>query len=342
MNSIEKYYSSPFPGNLPKPEDLMVKSGRREELYKNGNTILIKARPENESELVVSYVDTPCVFREKTLGISTKHRINELKYIYGILNSDLSTYFQFLTSSSWGIFIPEIAQQEYLSFPYETNTSMKKKIIDLVDHLIAQYKTHYSREIRTQAPLFPIETFKHINEMINKTYEVDDIEKDLIDYVLQVTRYLFQESKAYNISLRRVSDEELLSYARVFYDHFSHVYNSEEEYFQVEYFYLGYFIAMKFKIVPNKPGKGMEIVKSQEREPETVLFKVLAQKLSIYKITEELYINKVLRGFDANFFYIIKPNELKSWHRAIAHMDLAEFIDAINKAERKEIMNRSD
>lgn len=342
MNSIKKYYSSPFPGNLPKPGDLMVKSGRREELYKNDNAILIKARPENESELVVSYVDTPCVFREKTLGISTKHRTNELKYIYGILNSDLSTYFQFLTSSSWGIFIPEIAQQEYLSFPYAANTSMKKKIIELVDHLIAQYKTHYSREIRTQAPLFPIEPFKRINEMINKTYEVNDIEKDLIDYVLQVTRYLFQESKAYNISLRRVSDKELRNYARVFYDHFSHVYNSEEEYFQVEYFYLGYFIAMKFKIVPNKPEKGMEIVKSQEREPETVLFKVLAQKLSIYKITEELYINKVLRGFDANFFYIIKPNELKSWHRAIAHMDLAEFIDTINKAERKEIMNRSD
>lgn len=340
LDNIKRYYSVVNRDHLPKESDLLVKSGRRNELYKSGNTILLKARPKDESDLVVSWVDTNCVYREKTLGITSRDNLDELKYLYGILNSDVSTYFQFLTSSAWGVFYPEIAQVEYLSFPY-VEVPDREKFIALVSRLIHYYKKHYSRILRPEEIPLPGELLQ-MNQMINEAFEIDAIEKDSIDYVLEVSRYLFQGEKAYEKALRRVNEEDLKQYAQIFFDHFSSIYNSPGEYFQVEYFYLGYFIAMKFNIVPGKPVKGKEIVKSGERDPEEIIFNALAQKTSLYKLTGSLYLNKVVKGFEDDFFYIIKPNEFKSWHRAIAHMDLAEFIDAINKAESEELKEKDN
>ena len=173
--------------------------------------------------------------------------------------------------------------------------------------------------------------------MVNEAYGIDEIEEDLIDYVLDISRYLFQEGKLRKTALRKVKDDDLEKYAKIFYDYFSNIYNIPNEYFQVEYFDLNYFIAMKFNIVPNKPIKCNDIIKSKEKNIKR-FFTTLALNISIYNITNELYISKVVKGFEEDFFYIIKPNELKSWHRAIAHIDLAEFIDAINRAELEQMM----
>lgn len=340
LEAINKYYSLVDKNHLPEESDLLVKSGRRKELYEGCNTVLLKARPMDESELVVSYVDAPCVYREKTLGITSKNNLADLKYLYGILNTDVSTYFQFLTSAAWGIFYPEIAQHEYLSFPY-VEVSDRGKFIELVNRLLHYYKERYSGILKSEEIPLPNE-LRQMNQMVNEAFEIDDIEKDLIDYALDVSRYLFQEGKAYKTTLQKVEDGELEQYGQIFYDHFSSIYNSPGEYFQVEYFHLDYFIAVKFKIVPDKPSSGEEIVRSDETNPEKIIFNALAQKTSLYKLTDNLYINKVIKGFEEDFFYIIKPNELKSWRRAIAHLDLAEFIDALNKAESKEMKEKNN
>lgn len=340
LEDINKYYSVVDKNHLPEENDLLVKSGRRKELYEGCNTVLLKARPMDESELVVSYVDTPCVYRANALGITSKNNLDDLKYLYGILNTDLSTYFQFLTSSAWGIFYPEIAQHEYLSFPY-VEISDREKFIELVNRLLYYYKEHYSNILRSEEIPLPDE-LRQMNQMVNEAFEIDNIEKDLIDYVLDVSRYLFQENKAYKKALRRVEDVELRQYGQIFYDHFASIYNSPGEYFQVEYFYLDYFAAMKFKIVPDKPSGGNEILRSDEKNPERIIFNALSQRASLCKLTDSLYLNKVIKGFEEDFFYIIKPNEFKSWHRAIAHIDLAEFIDAINKAESKEMKEKNN
>jgi hypothetical protein len=341
LDNINRYYSWVNRGNIPREADLMVKSGRVEELYKSGNAILIKSRTKDESEPVISFVDKNCVFREKVLGIATETNSDDLKYFYGLFIANLSTYFQFLTSSSWGIFYPEIAQDEYLSLPY-AKIQGRERFIGLVNRFIDHYRDYYSKsstdaekfELVGDEPPSPVslEEFSEINKMINEAYEIDEIEKDLIDYALDVSRYLFQENKVYEKALRRVDEEEIKKYAGIFYKHFSNIYDAPGEYFRIEYFYLDYFIAMKFKIVKKKPAKGEEIVKSQEADYKRV-FQALVQKTSLYKITNDLYINKIVKGFEEDFFYIIKPNELKSWHRAAAHMDLSEFIHAINKAE---------
>ena len=64
------------------------------------------------------------------------------------------------------------------------------------------------------------------------------------------------------------------------------------------------------------------------------LFSVFS-KLSVSKIYKDLFIQKDVKGFEKDSFYVIKPNERKNWHLAIARLDLAEFMDAIFNAEIK-------
>jgi hypothetical protein len=65
----------------------------------------------------------------------------------------------------------------------------------------------------------------------------------------------------------------------------------------------------------------------------------LAYNLSISQITDtkdptkNLFVQKDIKGFEKNSFYIIKPNEYKCWHRAMAWYDVAEFKEAIEVAE---------
>jgi hypothetical protein len=52
------------------------------------------------------------------------------------------------------------------------------------------------------------------------------------------------------------------------------------------------------------------------------------------EITDQFIIQRDIRGFEKHSFYIIKPNEYKNWHPAVAQADLQEFIkDMLEAAE---------
>lgn len=330
---IDSYYSSIKNSNLVSEEEIYLKSGGNINYY-NGNQILIKAVTKNESDIVVSFVENNDihVFRHCTFGITSQNK-NELFLIYGFLISQLFSFFQFLTSASWGISTrPEINFKEYLSFPF-IEPKIKKKFISLVENFINYYKTYYSQELRSPIPPNPndLAEFKEINKIINDTYLVNDIEKDMINYALDVSRYQFQEGKLDKI-LRPPTKVELLNFAQVFFDHYGNIYNEDNQYFQIEIYKLDYFVAMKFMVVPEKPLEKDQI-KFGIVESEKKLFRILSQQLSIYEVSNQIFIQKNVIGFEKDWFYLIKPNEYKSWHRAMAHYDIAEFDNEIIKAE---------
>ena len=192
-----------------KKEDTLLERGRFPELF-HGNHILLKKRTKDESRLVISYANATCVFRDSAYSITSKDCIRELKKIYGMLISNLSIYFQYITSSNWGVATrPEIVLEEYVSFPY-AEIQEEDQFIALVDEFIERI-----RSIST----FPKKLFQKINNIILEAYGVNEVEKDLIDYVLNVSRYQFQESKLDKL-IRPPSSEDLRKYAQVFYRSF--------------------------------------------------------------------------------------------------------------------------
>ncbi|MNE72851.1 hypothetical protein D3C80_1688270 [compost metagenome] len=59
--------------------------------------------------------------------------------------------------------------------------------------------------------------------------------------------------------------------------------------------------------------------------------------LSYQQVSSDLFVRQDIRGFNKTSFYVIKPNEVKNWHKAVAFLDLNEFVGAIAKAELSNI-----
>jgi len=189
-----------------------------------------------------------------------------------------------------------------------------------------------------------------INILINNLYGVKNYEKDLIDYVLDVSRYQFKENKHHLITDFTYIDNThyrnrnfvLKRYVEVYLNEFQNIY--KDEFLQVEVYLLKHFIALNFVFLSKKPTKSIVYPKDKKNEREVL--KRLANNLSVSQITntkdpsKNLFIQKDIKGFEKDPFYIIKPNEYKSWHRAMAWYDVAEFKEAIENAELKKINSR--
>lgn len=345
--SIQNYYT-PSIFTLQNEE-------RLSEIYSNFGEyrIILKGQTLNESEIVTSFSKGNAIFRNDTFLIIANENI--IKTIFGYLISDIYTYYQYITSSTWGIATrPAIRLYEYLNFPFSGTKKEHLQFLNrLVSSFIKQLIEYYQKEsekIDSDFELLPSNakkleppinkiTLSQINDLINKIYEVKEHEKDLIDYVLNVSRYQFQESKQ-NHFTHKVDDKKefLKKYAEVYLKEFSEIYT--DEFIQVEVFPLEHFIAMNFVMKSEQPKE--TIIYSKNKDAESVL-NTLANTLSISEVvntsdpSKNLFIQKDIKGFEENSFYIIKPNEYKCWHRAMAWYDVAEFKEAIQKAEIDEL-----
>lgn len=345
-SEVLSYFTPKERGKVLNSEDVSLQSGRRKVLFE-GNQILLKAQVENWSEIIISYSQAPYVFKHDIFGISSTKKTDIVKIIYSLLISELHSYFQFLSNCSWGIGTRQaIRLQEYLSFPFiEPNDNVKLKILDLVEKFLNRFEEYYDEMIISESLPINYQILDEINSIINDLFNIKSHEKDLINYVLEVSRYQFQESKQQKFLRKVDSDKDFLEkYAEVYIQEFEKIY--DDEFIQIEVYPLNHFIAMNFVFSDKKPKNKIEFLKDKKDEKEVL--QSLANNLSISQITDaknsehNLFIQKDIKGFEKNSFYIIKPNEFKCWHRAMAWYDVAEFREAIQKAEYEHINTNLD
>jgi hypothetical protein len=336
---VTQYYTKINKNRVLSKRDVFLESARKKELFE-GEHIYLKVQTLNESDIVVSYCKDTAVNRHDVITITSKKAIKKLKEIYSFLLSDIHTYYQFLSTSAWGVSTrPAIKNKEYLSFPFiEPSERTKYELLILVNQFLKYFEKYYAK-FTLGYPEFDKDILLQINKIINDLYEIKEYEKDLIDYLLNVSRYQFQESK-YDLFTEKVDTniKFLKKYADVYIQEFEKIYT--DEYIQVEIYPLNHFIAMNFIFLNTKPKQ--KIVYSKKMAIIDIL-KKLAKNLSISNITnitdprENLYIQKDIKGFESNSFYIIKPNEFKCWHRAMAWYDVTEFKDTIQKSELRRL-----
>jgi methylase of polypeptide subunit release factors len=340
---INPYYTFVNKNNRLSINDVYLEGGRKKELFV-GEHIYLKMQTLNESEIVVSYSKETAVNRHDVITLTSEKEISRLKEIYSILLSDIHTYFQFLSTSAWGVSTrPAIKLKEYLSFPMvDFDEKRRIELINLVNQFLQPFEKHYKQEIRSESLPVNEKILSKINTVINDLYGIQGYEIDLINYVLNVSRYQFQENKQHLLNFAneknhyRNREFVLKEYAEVYLQEFEKIYT--DEFMQVEIISLNHFIAMNFKFLNSKTEE--KIVYSNDKT-ETEILKLLANNLSISQITnatdptKNLFIQKDIKGFEENSFYIIKPNEYKCWHRAMAWYDVAEFIEKIEVAELK-------
>lgn len=176
-----------------------------------------------------------------------------------------------------------------------------------------------------------------IKDMLNLTTADDDI----VDYALNVSRTIIHINDV-GIEKRKelmlndqlfkalnTQDTMLKEYAQVYIDRFANSFNRNGKRFTVEILYSSQVIGMYFKVIDESMFIDDIVFTSDNKN---LLSTIIA--LASNKLTDALFVQKDVRGFEKEYFYIFKPNEKRLWYKAVAYLDVNEFDDAMLKTGR--------
>ncbi|AOZ98992.1 Eco57I restriction-modification methylase domain-containing protein [Flavobacterium commune] len=311
---------------------------RKLELFKNPVLLVGKGISNSfMAKSAISYDDV--IYTDAITGIKPldEKGFSIINILLALFNSELFSYFLVLTNSSIGIEREQSHDKDdKFSVPLiESNNIEFKTKINQISKLIIEeneitFETFRKQEIKNEIAVLK----NKINNAIYNLYDLSITEKDLVNYNNTVTIPLLKgtDVKKKNVSKKIAYKESVLEdYAQVFINHFGNRFNSDNKYFEVEILYSNHTILMKFKVIPQASKEKKKILWKKEGDKE--LLKNISN-LSFENLSNNLFMQKDVKGFEEDFFYIAKPNQYKSWHPALSYLDLAEFIDALHNPKK--------
>lgn len=333
---LKKNYLKPFSVSIPAQSKWSLSFAHRpsnERLFEPVS-LLIKKAVDSHFRIKAALSTEAVVFTDNVLAIksltNSPDDIGKLSSLEAVLHSRLYTYFLLHSAASLGVEREKVMKKELLSFP------------SLNDPEISKYSTKIRqvlREIKGTPDLFSIldkgpnlfvsnedyitlsTLYQRMNEKIEYHFDVDDLEAALIDYSLS---FVIPEHSAKSLNRRSVRPDDLKDYISIFTNHFEKVFP----------FHKGYQITAEFEKSAYYIQVSFYIDRHSEEAPRVSGKKTidLFANLSLSQITNRLFVNKDVKIFQSNSFHIIKPDEQKNWHSAIAYSDLSEVRSALLKS----------
>lgn len=301
---------------------------RDKRLYQ-GNKLLIRKGLTKSLTVIAAISYKNAIFKDSLTAIKIfkTAEIENLRIISGLLQSPIFSYFTLYTGASVGIEREQAFHKDKFLFPFIKS----KKIAEIVSKIEKIEKELQKSDVLLKRQ-YILEEKKSkllikLNETILEIFSLTEAEKTLVDYAINITIPLIMKHSGYEKQLCapiEYKDKFLEEYANLFISRFGNIFNSDGKYFEAEIYLSDYIVGMFFKIVPKPP---KEKIVWKDIDDKNFLIKIAG--LGCSKITDSLFVQKDIRGFEKDGFYIIKPNEKKLWHKAIGYLDLDEFVDAI-------------
>ncbi|MCL2063737.1 MAG: N-6 DNA methylase [Candidatus Cloacimonetes bacterium] len=256
----------------------------------------------------------------RALKIHNKEHIDMLYSINTVLCSSLFSYYALYLCSSIGIEREqtqdkEIEEMWFLQIP----DAIKR------GKLIEEHETQ--KNIIKCKVIEELSVKEQCDNIIMPILSLSDEEKALLDYanniIIPIQMRHDNHEKLFDIIM--LEDEILIDYANLFFDYFKSSFESVEKKFIIEICLSQHLIGMFFKVISESEYQERIIWKQQSYKEMFALLTHLGNE----RITDNLFIQKDIRGFDEDYFYICKPNEKRLWHKAIGYLDAEEFMHLI-------------
>lgn len=287
------------------------------DVFKSPSLLVSKGIGSN-LDLKMGILHYDAVFTNSITSVHCKH-VDTLYSIMGILSSDFFKYYTIQTATSIGIEREQNYNEERFSVPYTENAILVKIVKEIEKFYINQndllLKDDSLKSLKAE-----------LNDIIFKQLKVNSQEYALIDYTSEIViPWIIQ--KRYEIPFKKLlfKDQILKDYISIFIEHYSKIYEQNDMYFQADVLWDDYAIGIYFKILDKKPNE--IITWTKEKNIQNFL------RISEGFTLENLFIQKDIKGFEEEYFYVIKPNEYKNWHKAIGYLDFYEFNDALLRSE---------
>ncbi len=314
-------------------DNLHRNKANKMELFK-APMVLIKKGNSPDLSCVSAVAIKDMVYTDSVSSIKFKDYDEDKVFnLCGLFNSSFFTYYIMNTSSSVAVERNQIHISEYLKVPYQFDKELANYVKEMHE-LCSSCRANTifdSLEDNQNKKLLKESLMVAINHQIKKIYNISKTEEDLIDYAINISIPIWRFGDSTSqiqepIPFKRVSKKQLKEYANIFIEEFAEQYEN----FSVDIYPFQYCTLINFKARAEQMEKP-PITFYENKEIENII--KIVSDVSINDITNEIYIKKEIKGFNENSFFVIKTNEYKNWHKAIARLDVNEFSNAIWEAE---------
>lgn len=293
--------------------------------------LLVTTGVTNQFKSVSAISEKDILFKHAITSVKANDYkdLSTLKTISGILNSSFFAYFNLQTFSSSGIEREQSHDKEKFGIPFIKSNSIASEVSSITKLKNKKLKTLLDSSISSNIN----NKIKELDNTVISAFSFSEQEKDLLNYSKEVVIPMIMKHKGYEkiFNPLEIESNVLSKYINLFFERFNPVYKKLNQKLVVNVKHTNQIIGLFFKLTPlNSKETSINLIE----EKNTILLEFLSS-LGVEKITDRLFIQKDIRGFEENGFYIIKPNEQKLWHKAIGHLDVDEFMDAILVAGKK-------
>lgn len=277
--------------------------------------IVIKEGQSNK-RFCASYLDYDCTFKSNTYGISGDVSADTLKAITAYLNSKFSTYYLFLSLSSWGIERERVEFNQMLSIPafqFLFNRESQKKIANVIDKIIALKKKFTLNEMQEIAQLE-----SEIDHIIFSEIGVSKDERCLIENAVDSSLDFFQEGAKSN-AIRPVLKTEVQKYAKRACRNLEQILTGAKTNFWAKVYHVAPTLPLSIISIQFNKENETGVVMTDEADVEPILKKLNEHVYEQH--SESVYFRKVVKYWENDILFIVKPNEKRFWTDAIALED---------------------
>ena len=284
------------------------------------NTHIVVKKGLEKNNVCSSLIDVKCSFRDGVYGFySSSNDSSILKVLNSYFNSKLSSYFLFMTISSYGIEREQIMKNEYLSIPINLEKTEVSQILDLSEEFIEEIKGLDFWNIEEERNQLISSFSEKVEGIINKSFDLNNDEINLINDAIDYSLDLFH-SKTKSKALSPVSN--VSEYSEKVIGRLNQFLNGQNLYANATLFDISNFsplLLIKISFEEHSTG----VSKSQESVTQEL------QKLDKHlwaKQSTNIYFRKKLNYKTGNEIFIVRPNQKRFWTQSMAIEDASELI----------------
>lgn len=304
---IEAYYTSK--GNTEKIKNEF----RSNNLHLFKHPLVIIKEGITDRRILSSYFDFDVFYNKAVYGFSGDDA-NKLKSIAITFNSNLATYFFFLTSSSWGVERDRIVLTEYLNFPYTELNLNSLESFEFSDANFEKKETLFSRKTKQ----FNFDFWeKEIADLYNLSSS--HIMRILDTMSLSVDLFHNQEK---SLALHTVLQNQTSEYGAIISNELNDFLDGQGLFTNATVYNINRFTPlMMIKLSFGKKHKEVTMSTDFVDDELNKLDKHLWKKNS-----SNIYFRKKLNYKTGDDIYIIRPNQRRFWSKSMAVEDASELI----------------
>lgn len=310
--SIDHFYiDTSSTSEFKKPK---IHTPKDEKLFKPPSCLVMKGSSSKDFKMKSVYYDQEYLLFKEAIYIIKGEKKDEafLKTLTALFNSSFYAYLNLMLGYSIGIEREQRSTKEIKKFPFPNNS------LEHISELVTKIQENKKKE--NEGLLVENKSDKYIAELDNLILEVFNFKDNVfVDYALNVQ--IPQLTNTY----KKPPYKYLEKYAEIFLEYFNRVYNKHGKYIKVIFHHFKPYIVFELIICDKEPDEKISHVYDVDidfKQKEYI-------KLALYQTNDIFYNIKDIIYFEKDSFCIIKTNEYKNWHPAIAEIDLSGVIDDI-------------